>query len=138
MIEGLGHPSNALALAQIKAAVRLGVRPSTFRHEWAKTDQAAIIALMEHERREATAKHGPCGQPVELAFNPLTAGWWEPFAVQCQACLAMAEYERAHKDDEGHQSAVTYVVSTLPAGVKPDPMKWPHVAALRDELVIEG
>ena len=142
MIEGLGRPQNALALAQIRAAVRIGIAPSVFRHEWSKSDQLAVLAFMEHEDRdrargdaERARIHQPCGQPIDLAFNPATSGWWEAFGVQCQACLAEAEYKREHEKDSDHEAVVTYVVSTLPKGEQPAPYEWPHVEHLRQSTI---
>ena len=65
MTEGLAHPRNAVVLAQIKAAIRVGVRPSVFRHEWPRSDQVAVLALMAHEDAERARVHEPCGQPID-------------------------------------------------------------------------
>ena len=125
MTEGLAHPRNAVVLAQIKAAIRVGVRPSVFRHEWPRSDQVAVLALMAHEDAERARVHEPCGQPIDLAFNPASAGWWDAHGIQCQACAAIAEWEKAHKDDDG-PAWVSYVVSTLPPGESLPPHTWPH------------
>ena len=138
MTRSLGDPSNAQALAQIKAAVRIGVRPSVFRHEWSPTDRAAVMALIEHEHQERTRIHGPCGQPVERSFNPEAEGWYEAYGVQCHACAALEKYESDHQNDD-LRGVVTYVVDTTEwTDEAPRFGSWemPHVAdmlAARDD-----
>ena len=131
MIEGLGAPENARALAHIRAAVRLGVRPSVFRHEWSTVDRLAVLALFAHDDEQRAKVHGPCGQPIEQAFNPEAEGWFEAYGVQCQACAALAEYEETHSHDRS-RGVVTYVVNTMAPGdiAALPPWQLPHVADL--------
>lgn len=77
----------------MKAARAWGAKPTDFLEGWSERDRALAVGLTALE--EATTQHG---NPVDLAMDSDTEGWWAVKQVMDQEAAAEERYREQHPD----------------------------------------
>ena len=72
--------------------------------------EADALLLRAYSIHKSTL-HGPCGQPVDEAFDDDNEGMYEVIddEATCYACAAWEQWRKANKDDDREPGSVEYL-----------------------------